>query len=294
MPSTWRTRAGSPRAARYQYKTGQHTILLHALSDPNALKAKRIPLLDAHIPAVVRIEDGAPGGFNPSVPPSCGSGYHCDNSDYFTVEYRQPVAPNGAQTWDYGAGALAGRVSWSGAVVLHLHTKVKNPTGGDSFLVDTNLNAKTLVKLPNNGAFAPSFGTPSQDEFVDTATHTYVVVNAINPKTWTAKVTISSKPIATSLIYTGPTTVTYGHKVVLSGRVTVAGSGAPVPNEPVAFSVAHGLGCTARTNLAGDARCIVSMTQPPESSNPRSTSRVSSSETPRTAGSTWHRGASRS
>jgi hypothetical protein len=260
-----------PSAARYQYKAGQHTIHLHALSDPNALKAKRVPLLDMHIPAIVRIEDQAPSGSNPSVPPRCsGTGYHCDNSDYFTVEYRQPIAPNGAQTWDYGAGALVGRVSWSGAVVLHLHTAVKNPTGGDSFLVDTNLNAGSLVRLPNNGGLAPSFGSPGQDEFVDTATHTYLAVNAINPKTWTATITISSKPIATSFKYTGPTTVAYGQQAVLSGRISVAGSGAPVPNEPVEFGVADGLGCTGQTNQAGIAKCSVSMTQPPETKNPSS------------------------
>jgi MBG domain (YGX type) len=257
-----------PSAARYQYKSGQHTLQLHALSDPNALKAKHVPLLDVHIPAVVRIEDAAPSGFNPSVPPTCsGTGYHCDNSNYFTVEYRQPLAPNGAQTWDFGAGALAGRVSWSGAVVLHLHTPVKNPTGGDSFLVNTDLNAKTLAKLPYNGGLAPSFGS-SADEFVDTATHTYVAVNAINPKTWTATVTISSNPIATSFKYTGPTTATYGQQVVLSGKVSVDGSGASVPNVPVEFGVADGLGCSAETNLDGVAKCTVSMTQPPETKNP--------------------------
>ena len=258
-----------PAASRYHYKgTGQYTIQLHALSDPNALKAKPIPLLDAHIPAVVKIEDGAPGGgFSPSVPPTCGPGYHCDNSNYFTVEYRQPTGPHGSQTWDYGAGALAGRVPWSGAVVLHLHTAVKNPTGGDSFLANTNLNAKTLVKLPNNGALAPSFGVPAEDEFIDTATHTYVVVNAIDTKTWTATVTISSKPILTLITYRGPTTFDYGQRVVLSGRVAVAGSGAPVPNERVELGVADGPACTAWTSMDGIATCAVSMTRLPQSKN---------------------------
>ncbi len=134
-----------PKAAKYLYKSGQHTIKLHALSDPNALSGNRVPLLDAHIPAVVRIEDAAPSGFNPSVPPTCsGSGYHCDNSNYFTVEYRQAVSPSGVETWDFGAGHLTGRNAVNGAVVLHLHTPVPNPGGGKSFLVDTNLNAKRV------------------------------------------------------------------------------------------------------------------------------------------------------
>jgi MBG domain (YGX type) len=186
----------------------------------------------------------------------------------FTIEYRQPIAPNGTETWDYGAGALAGRVSWSGAVVLHIHTRVEDPTGGDSFLVDTNLNASSLVKLPYNGGLAPSFGSPADDEFVDTATHTYVAVNAIDPRTWTAMVTISSKRIATVFKYTGPTAATYGQQVVLSGQLSVAGSGAPVPNEPVEFGVADGLECATNTNLSGIAKCTVSMTQSPESKNP--------------------------
>jgi len=258
-----------PRAAKYLYKRGQHTIKLHALSDPKALSGNRVPLLDAHIPAVVRIEDAAPGGFNPSVPPTCsGTGYHCDNSDYFTVEYRQAVSPSGVETWDFGAGALSGKSAVNGAVVLHLHTPVPNPGGGNSFLVDTNLNAKKLVILPNNGALAPSFRSPAEDQFADTATHTYVAVNAINPSTWTATVTISSGLIANAFTYTGPTSVTYGQKVVLRARITVAGSGAQVPNEPVEFGVADGLGCDATTNLAGVARCSVSMTQSPESANP--------------------------
>jgi len=258
-----------PKAAKYLYKSGQHTIKLHALSDPNALSGNRVPLLDAHIPAVVRIEDAAPSGFNPSVPPTCsGSGYHCDNSNYFTVEYRQAVSPGGVETWDFGAGHLTGRNAVNGAVVLHLHTPVPNPGGGNSFLVDTNLNAKKLVILPNNGAFAPSFGSPAEDQFADTATHTYVAVNSINTSTWTATVTISSRPITNAFDYTGPATVTYGQNVVLSAAITVRGSGAPVPNEPVGFGVADGLGCDATTNLAGVARCSVSMTQSPESANP--------------------------
>jgi hypothetical protein len=257
-----------PRAAKYAYKSGQHTIRLHALSDPAALKGATIPFLDAHVPAVVRIEDTAPGNAAPSVPPKCGTGYHCDNSNYFTLEYRQPVAPNGAQTWDFGAGGLAGRVPWSGAVVLHLHTATPDPNGGTSFGVNTNLNASSLVALPYNGGLAPSFGASSSDEFTDTATHTYVAVNAIDTKTWTATVTISSSPIKTAFTYTGPTTVTYGQDVTLSGRLSVAGSGAPVPNELVSFGVADGLGCDATTNLSGVARCHVSMTQPPESKNP--------------------------
>ncbi|MFI5042093.1 MAG: MBG domain-containing protein [Acidimicrobiales bacterium] len=255
-----------PAAAKYHYQGGQHTIKLHALSDPKALSGNGIPLLDAHIPAVVTIEDNAPSGFYASVPPQCsGSGYHCDSSDYFTVEYRQGIAPGGYQTWDYGAGAVTAQTAGKGAVVLHLHTPVPNPGGGNSFEVNTNLNASSLVILPNNGALAPSLGSPSTDEFVDTATNTYVAVNAINTSTWTATVTISSTPIANAIAWTGATTATYGQNLILKSRVTVAGSGAPVPNVQILMSVADGLGCFATTGLNGFGSCTVSMIQPPGS-----------------------------
>lgn len=96
------TQGWIPRAAEYHYPgSGQRTISLHALSDPGALSGRRIPYLDAHIPVAIQIEDGSPaGGSGPSVPPDCSTGYTCQLSSYLTVEYRQRLTPEGAETWD--------------------------------------------------------------------------------------------------------------------------------------------------------------------------------------------------
>jgi hypothetical protein len=257
-----------PAAAQYHDPGGQHTVRLHALSDPNALSGNGVPYLDAHIPAAVTIQDAAPSGNNPTVPPTCaGSGYHCDTSDYFTVEYRQGVSPGGNETWDFGAGN-PGPNGGNGDVVLHLHTPVPNPAGGNSFLVNTDLNANTLVTLPLNGGLTTALGKSADDEFTDMATHTYVAVNVVQPSTWTAVVTMSNKKIANAMTWTGPTTVTYGATVDLSAQVTVAGSGAPVPNVPVLISAADGLGCNTTTALNGVGSCVVTMTQGAETGNP--------------------------
>jgi hypothetical protein len=216
----------------------------------------------------VTIEDAAPGGISPTVPPTCsGIGFHCDTSDYFTVEYRQAVSPGGNETWDYGAGN-PGPNGGNGDVVLHLHTPVPNPAGGNSFLVNTDLNANSLVTLPLNGGLTTILGKSADDEFTDTATHTYVAVNVINTSTWTAVVTMSNTKIANAMAWTGPTTVTYGATVDLSARVTVAGSGAPVPNVPVLISAADGLGCSTTTSLTGVGTCVVKVTSPAETGNP--------------------------
>ena len=253
------TQGWIPRAAQYHYSgSGQHTITLHALSDPNALSGRKIPYLDAHIPVSITIEDGQPGGGGsaPSVPPDCAKGYTCQNSNYLTVEYRQRLTPKGAETWDWGAGGrLTGTSFVDGNVVLHLHIPKADPAGGNSFLVNTNLNDTTaLVRLPDNGDLSPQLGSSALDQFSITRKHIYLVVNSVDTKTWTAKVTISSSPIKTALSYTGPLTVTAGQKVTLRGRLTVSPSGAPVPNERVLLSsgAAH---CTAITNLAGVAHC---------------------------------------
>jgi hypothetical protein len=262
-----------PNAAQFSYAGGQHTINLHALSDPNVLNANAVPFLVAKFPGVVTIEDAAPKGvFNPSVPPRCkGTGYHCDSSDYFTIEYRQAFSPTGTETWDYGVGNVkfvGKRSPDAGAVVIHLHTAPANPGGGHSFLANTNLNASKFTPLPNDGGLAPWFGKAADDEFVDTKTHTFIAVNAIDPATWTATITLSSTKIGNAMTYTGPTTVTYGQKVALSAQVTVAGSGAPVPNVPVGLAAADGLGCSAHTNLLGIAVCDIVINDGPETGNP--------------------------
>ncbi len=256
------TQGWIPREAQYHYSgSGQHTITLHALSDPNALTGRKIPYLDAHIPVKIKIEDGQPGGGGsaPSVPPDCAKGYTCQTSNYLTVEYRQRLTPKGAETWDWGAGRLAGKSFVDGNVVLHLHVSAPDPTSGHSFLVNTNLNDTTsLALLPDNGDLSPQLGSSALDQFSITGKHIYLVVNSVDTKAWTARVTISSSPIKTALSYTGPLTVTTGQKVTLRGRLTVSPSGAPVPNERVLLSsgVAH---CTAITNLAGVAHCTATV-----------------------------------
>jgi hypothetical protein len=259
------TQGWIPLTMQYRYLSGQRTIDLHALSDPNALRVVPKALLVAHIPATVTIEANSPSGNNPTVPPTCtGTGFRCLNSNYFTVEYRQPRSPLGVETWDFGAGALTR--SWTGAVVIHLHTP-PNPTGITSFQVNTDLNASTLSPLANNGGLSPVFPSSAGHEFVDRAAHVYVSVDAINTSTWTSTVTISRSPIVSVISYVGPVIARYGQIVPVTARVAVTGSTAPVPNDPIVFNLANGLSCKGVTNRSGIVKCQVTMTKSPETNN---------------------------
>lgn len=119
----------------------QSTITLHALSDQNALRDSGY--LDAHLPAKVKIEDTTPKRATPTVPPSncTATGYQCEYSSYYTVEYRQKYGFDQELTArdNGGSGSIP-----SGAVILHL--VVPHPancgSGGDgdcniSYLVDS-------------------------------------------------------------------------------------------------------------------------------------------------------------
>jgi hypothetical protein len=231
-------------------KVSQATIKLRALSDPRALSESGD--LDAHLPAKVSIEDADPLNTNPTVPATCqGSGYQCENSSYYTVEYRQ----------DYGFDAsLTGHdvPAGSGAIVLHLAVpKPKNCPGSCniSFLVDSQPgvssgNGKPTL-LPNDGALYAG------DDYADTTHDTYVAVNSINPSSKSATVTVSDALINPVLAVTGALVGVAGTTATVQAKLSVGG--APVPKQTVTLALTTGQHCSATSDTAGYATCTLTL-----------------------------------
>jgi hypothetical protein len=273
-----------PTASQDQYSSGQQTVNIHSISDTDSLDGGASPTLDMHIPFSVPIEDGAPTNSTTSAalpstwPATCAGSapsgytgsYQCVNSDYMTVEYRQGKTPSGEEDWDYGAGGGCDAPCWAGltgyvptpgnAVVLHLHAPTY-PSGPYSFLMNLDPNASSIEYLPDDGGLSPSFGSAA-DQFADFATNTYLGVNSLDPNTWTATVTVSDNPIISGVSVTGAVDGSYGQTVTLSGALLVSPGGAPVPNEPITFSVGS-QSCIGTTDNNGDASCTITLNQTP-------------------------------
>ena len=205
----------------------QSTIVLHALSDPNALPLPLNQFLEARVPAAVTI--AVPNG-------------KTSTSDYYTLEYRQIMG------WDSGFPSFNGS---PGDVVLHLHAVDPNDSYPYGYWVDS-------TPLGHSGYLVPG------DEFVDAANNTYVGVNAMNAGSKTATVSIGSAKMNTGITYTGPSNGVVGQNVLLSGHLFVAGSGAPIPDAQVTLSVGTD-SCIGFTNLSGDVLCTAFLTQVPGS-----------------------------
>ncbi len=213
---------------------GQATISLHSLSDPNALLGGGY--LEARSPASVTIENQSPNGSDgspllPTNPPTCsGTGYGCTTSAYYTLEYREQAG------WDSGFPA--------NAIVLHLF-------GNDnrSYWVD---------QLPDGHNGVLYVG----DEYVDAGNDTYVAVNAFDPSTHTAKVTLGAQQIQPQLAYSGVTSQDFNDPATLAADLTVGS--APVPFESVTLSVGT-QSCSGTTDVSGHVSCQITIAQDPGS-----------------------------
>jgi len=235
---------------------GQATITLHALSDPNALHDPGY--LDAHLPAKVLIEDTTPGRVTPAVPPSnCAkAGYQCEDSSYYTVEYRQRYGFDQELTArdNGGPGLLT-----TGAVILHLvvpHPANCGAGDGDcniSYLVDSQPGVSSGVGqpeyLPNGGAFEPGM------DYADPAHHVYLAVNSFDTATRSARVTVSSARINAKLTVSGPSQGEAGTSAAL--QATLTAGGAPVPAQLVKLKLGTGQSCTGQSSLSGVVSCKV-------------------------------------
>jgi hypothetical protein len=230
-----------PSARHYNFdnsSSNQATITLHTLSDPNALAAPSSNYLEARVPASVTIEDKAPPDSSgntlpPTNPPTCsGTGYACTTSLYYTVEYREKSG------WDRGFPA--------NAVMLHL-------LGGDSlpYWVDQ-------TPLGHSGLLYAG------DEYVDAANKTYVAVNSFDSGAHTATVTLGSRAIDATFVYSGDASGDFNDQVTLAGDLSVAGSGAPIPNAGVTLSLGT-QSCPAKTDASGHASCSITISQDPGS-----------------------------
>jgi uncharacterized repeat protein (TIGR01451 family) len=203
----------------------QSTIILHALSDPHALPLPAGQFLEARVPATVAIP--VPNG-------------KTSTSDYYTVEYRQIMG------WDSGFPSFLGS---PGDVVLHLHAVDPNDSYPYGYWVDS-------TPLGHSGFLAIG------DEYVDAANNFYLGVNAMSAGAMAATVSVGSAKMNTVVGYTGSSSGAVGSSVTLSAHVSVAGSGASIPYAAVAFSIGSN-GCTAVTDVNGNASCGALLTQLP-------------------------------
>jgi hypothetical protein len=211
----------------------QQTITLHALSDPGALSSGCSPsgcgeFLEARVPASVTVPYGTA-------------------SQYYTVEYREKSG------WDSGFPASA--------VVLHLWS----PTSVD--LNDGNGNPDPGVGYWVNVTPQGHSGMLyAGDEYVDATNNMYLAVNAIDPGSHTALITLGSHKINTVLSNLGPTGGS-GTEVTLGADLMIPGNDAPVPGgKPVLLSVdsenaliGQVASCTGTTDANGNASCAVNL-----------------------------------
>jgi hypothetical protein len=222
---------GSRQDAFENSVSKQETITLHSIGDPEALGAPPSHFLEARIPAAVTIQNEAPGGAEPTKPPTCsGKEFSCTKSKYYTVEYREK------QGWDRGFP--------ESAVLLHL-------AGEDSRGYWVN-----QTPLGHGGLLFAG------DEYVDGASKAYVAVNSLEPGSHSAQVTLGSRKIKANLSNLGPASGEFNDPVTLAADLKVEGSGAPVPGEPVVLSVGT-QSCVGTTNEAGHASCEVTLSQHP-------------------------------
>ncbi len=153
-------------------------------------------------------------------------------SDYYTVELRSKTG------WDRGIPA--------DAFVLHLEAS------GRSYWVDQF----------GGQPVGHSGSMWAGDEHVDAASKAYVAVNSIDPSTFTGVVTLGACKIDASITYNGDTNADFNDVATLAGDLLVQGTSAPVPGAPLTFTLGT-QSCSATTNPAGHASCMVLINQDP-------------------------------
>jgi hypothetical protein len=211
----------------------QETIRLHSLGDPNALSAPGSEFLEARVPASVKIQNQSPGGVAPTAPPTCsGTEFSCTNSTYYSIEYRESAG------WDRGFP--------SSGVFLHLFGEDSR-----SYWVDQTPQGHGGLLVAG-------------DEYVDAANKAYVAVNAIDAGAHNAQVTLGSRKIEATLGNLGPSNGDFNDPVTLSADLTVSGSGAPVPEQPVLLELGS-QSCVGTTDASGHASCALTIGQDPGS-----------------------------
>lgn len=163
--------------------------------------------------------------------------------DYFAVELRHK---NG---WDRGIPASA----------FLLHGKLAD---GRSMLVDEHPDG-TPIGDARDGFRTQGVGAlVAGDGYANPTLGMYLGVNSIGNGNGT--VTMGSCKIDVDLDYVGATQGRYSDAATLAGRLTVAGSTAPVPGATVTLGVG-GASCTDSTDATGLAECNVTLSQAPGS-----------------------------
>lgn len=221
---------------------GQDVFRLRSLSDPQAVDGPND--MEIRIP------------FHRNIPVKNGDTTATSVSSYYTLEYREK------RNWDKGL-----RMN---AVLLHL--VAPDPLHGNkdySYRVDTG--SPTTTHYTNTqwaGYYEP--GATYRDD------HLNLLVNEVDPSTTdssgvvhgtdTALVTLSPTPIQGYLQYTGYTSGGTGERVVARAKLTArADHVGVIPGQTLLFTIA-GRTCSAETNLAGEAGCLITLPKTPEES----------------------------
>ncbi|MFN2543938.1 MAG: Ig-like domain-containing protein [Actinomycetota bacterium] len=181
-------------------------------------------------------QNGIAGKFVARIPASVvipAPGNTTTTSDKYWLEYRE------ATGWDQGVPP---------GVVLHLH-------GGDGY--GYWVNAVGGVPIGHNGRLLEG------DEFVDSPQKTFIAVNRRDTTAHKATITIAGCKINTKFTLTGATTQHYNDQILLQGDLTVDPSGAPVPNQPVTFTLGSQTCTGGVTNNDGHVECWLTIDQHP-------------------------------
>lgn len=163
--------------------------------------------------------------------------------DYFAVELRHK---NG---WDRGIPASA----------FLLHGKLAD---GRSMLIDEHPDG-TPIGDARGGFTTQGVGAlVAGDGYANPTLGMYVGVNSIGNGIGT--LTMGSCKLDVDLDYVGATQGRFSDAVTLAGRLTVAGSSAPIPGATVTLGVG-GNSCNDSTDATGLAECNVTLSQTPGS-----------------------------
>ena len=163
--------------------------------------------------------------------------------DYFAVELRHR---NG---WDRGIPASA----------FLLHGKLAD---GRSMLIDEHPDGTPIGDARDGFATQGVGALVAGDTYANPTLGMYVGVNGVGNGNGT--VTMGSCKIDVDLDYVGASQGRYSDAATLAGRLTVAGSSAPVPGATVTLGVC-GTTCSAPTDPTGLAECSVALSQTPGS-----------------------------
>lgn len=194
----------------------------------------------------------------------------CRQQTYTMTALNRPGIPGIQQlrfpglpfVFDYFAAELRHRSGWDRGIPASVFLLQAKHADGRSMLIDENPDGTPIGDARGGPQTQGVGGLVAGDGYANPTLGMYVGVNSIGNGIGT--ITMASCKIDVDLDYVGATQGRYTDTATLAGRLTVAGSSAPVPNAQVTLSVG-GTSCTASTDATGLAECNVTLTPAPGS-----------------------------